>query len=75
MEETDDERQLFVPLGNRIQGKADWSIIAVEPVLLLQIYAGGLPFASELGFSPAKGCFGAPAHSATQGHDGLTFPF
>ncbi len=48
-EELDGERQLLVPLGNRIQGKADGSVIAVEPILFLQICAGGLPFAGELG--------------------------
>jgi hypothetical protein len=49
MEEPNDERQLFVPLGNRIQGKADGSVIAVEPILFQQICAGGLLLACELG--------------------------
>jgi hypothetical protein len=46
MEETNDELQLPVTLGNYVQGKADGSVIAMEPTGFRQVW--GLPFVREM---------------------------
>ncbi len=49
MEETNDELQLPVPLGNYVQGKADGSVIAMEPTDFKQVW--GMPFVREIGLT------------------------
>ncbi len=55
VEEAKDEHQLPVPLVNHVQGKADESIIIMEPTILKQVCARGLPFVSEIGLSLPDG--------------------
>jgi hypothetical protein len=51
VEEAIDKHQLPVPLVNHVQGKADGSVIAIEPTILQQVFAGGLLPVSEIGLS------------------------
>ncbi len=53
MEETNDELQLPVPLGNYVQGKADGSVIAMEPTDVRQVW--GLPFVRKMGLTLPNG--------------------
>ncbi len=53
MEETNDELQLPVPLGNHVQGKADGSVIAMETTDFKQVW--GLPFVMEMGLALPNG--------------------
>ncbi len=41
--------------GNCVQSKADGSILAVKPTILEQVWAGGLPFGSDIRLTLLKG--------------------
>ncbi len=51
MQKAEDERQLFVPLGDYVQGEADGFLVATEPIVLEQCWAGGLLLVSHAGQS------------------------
>ncbi len=53
LNETNDELQLPVPLGNHVQGEADGSVIAMEPMGIRPYW--GLPFVREMGLTLRNG--------------------